>query len=387
MDTQSRNKALLETIRQGLFISSMQNTASILGDRSRYIGVSEIARYAECPRAAVSEKLGLTSSNMNRLLSMQRGHWFEEGIRSALSAAQLCHIHQLEVNIRRKCGSVKAHLDFTVVWEKPIKAVRILEVKSTERLPEEARNSHTLQVQGQVDLLRHYWNKPVFCVRDKAGNVKYENVTFPEICKMMFGLELSSRPSSISIEGWILYLSMKEAKAFGPYTYSTDSMAEIMGLADAFYQDFKDCLGDTPRLQKLNYPKGYFPLCSWCDFNADCPKFTQGSFQPQWESAISKLDNLKTQKEQIQAEITEIENALKQAHRISGTNDWIDTGAHRFRMSMCAGRKSLNRDALQDELTEIFADAKIDDVDVAALITRCEKQGASFPRLTISPVN
>ena len=123
---QSRDKALLETIRQGLFLASVQNTNATLGDRSRYVGLSEVSRYTECPRAAVAAKLGTPMAHMGRLLATQRGHWFESGVKSALAAANLNHFHQLEIQVNRRAGAIKAHLDFTLVWEQPVKAVRIL---------------------------------------------------------------------------------------------------------------------------------------------------------------------------------------------------------------------------------------------------------------------
>lgn len=125
MENKNRAETLLETIRQGLYLSAVRNTAASLGDRSKYVGLSEIVKYAECPRCAVATKLGDPVTAMKSLLPIQRGHWFEEGIKGGLSAARLNHIHQLEINARRKDGTIKAHLDFTLVWQQPMKAVRI----------------------------------------------------------------------------------------------------------------------------------------------------------------------------------------------------------------------------------------------------------------------
>lgn len=386
MNTQSREKTLLETIRQGLYLASVQNTNATLGDRSSYVGLSEIAKYAECPRAAVMNKLQNPKAGMARLLATQRGHWFENGIKSALTSANLNHIHQLEINANRKTGNIKAHLDFTLVWENPVKAVRILEVKSTERIPDEPWASHVLQAQGQVNLLRHYWNKPVFSLRNETGVILHEKMSFSQLCKEYLGLELSTRPSSISTESWLLYLSMKDAKAFGPYVYSTEIMEGIFSYTQSFYQSLKSAVGDTTHIDELEYPKGFYSLCGYCECNSDCPKFREGSYQPQWEPAIRKLEMLRHKQEQVHAEIKEIEDALKQAHSLTNTNDWIDTGAHRFRMSMVSGRKSLNQDALKMELADIFHGMG-SEIDIDALFAGCMKQAASFPRLTISAVN
>ena len=383
---QSREAALLETIRQGLFLASVQNTRTTLGDRSRYIGLSEIARYAGCPRAAIAAKLSAPTAHMDRLLATQRGHWFESGIKSALVAAKLNHFHQLEITVKRIEGTIKAHLDFTLVWEQPVQAIRILEVKSTEKIPTEPWNSHVIQAQGQVDLLRHYWDKPVFSLRDESGIILHENISFPQLCREQFGLELPANPDDISTESWLLYLSMQEAKAFGPYVYSPESLAEMFGHAQAFQQQISAVLEGRSDLGDLPFPQGFYPLCGHCEYNADCPKFRQGSYQPQWEPAIRKLDELKKRQTEITAEIREIEDALKQAHVLSETKDWIDTGQHRFRMSMVSGRKSLNQDALKEELSAIFRSLN-QETDVEALFARYVTQGEPFPRLTISNVN
>ena len=46
-----RNETLLEVIRQGLEVSGERQSEAMLGNRSSYIGLSDLAKYAECPRA------------------------------------------------------------------------------------------------------------------------------------------------------------------------------------------------------------------------------------------------------------------------------------------------------------------------------------------------
>ena len=81
-----RAQGLMTLLAKGLLESSAQRTASSLGDRSQYIGMSDIGRALECPRAAVGRKLfgngedlvhqyDLTSL-LARQLRLQRGHWF-----------------------------------------------------------------------------------------------------------------------------------------------------------------------------------------------------------------------------------------------------------------------------------------------------------------------
>ena len=108
---------------------------------------------------------------------------------------------------------------------------------------------------------------------------------------------------------------------------------------------------------------------------------------PQWEPALEKLAALKEQRTVLDNEIKEMEAVLKLVYRQSGTRDWVDTGNYRFRMSVTAGRTTLNKDALREELTGIFHFEHLGDVDVDALLTRCERMGAPFEKLNISPIN
>ena len=42
-------------------------------------------------------------------------------------------------------------------------------------------------------------------------------------------------------------------------------------------------------LTHVDYAQGFYPLCSYCEYNGDCPKFPQGIQMPQWEPALEKL--------------------------------------------------------------------------------------------------
>ena len=108
---------------------------------------------------------------------------------------------------------------------------------------------------------------------------------------------------------------------------------------------------------------------------------------PQWQPALEKLAALKDQRTALDAEIKEMETVLKLVHRQAGTRDWVDTGTYRFRMSVAAGRTTLDREALREELTEIFHTGHLGDIDVGTLLARCERTGSPFEKLSISPIN
>ena len=92
MDGANKNvgaEGLLKILRCGLERSAEQRTAIQLGDRSQYVGMSDIAKMLDCPRAALAGKLYIpeyrsTDEALKRKITFHRGHWFETGVHQAL---------------------------------------------------------------------------------------------------------------------------------------------------------------------------------------------------------------------------------------------------------------------------------------------------------------
>lgn len=387
MADHNRNQALLEIFRQGLEYSSLENARANLGDRDAYLGVSDLARYRECPRAALAAKVFPQQNSLEQLLAMERGHWFENGLAECFKNLGMNFMPQLEIAITHGGAPLRCHLDFTMVWDNPEPAIRILEIKSMNRLPNEPYAAHLFQAQAQVNLLHSYWNEPVFSLRDATGQVLSAKLTFPEICKQTLGIILPDEQNGISVESWLLCLSMKEAACFGPFGADDIFMDEALELATKAWSEYGILRHGTLALHDLPYASGYQPLCQYCLYASDCPKFRTGAKQPEWETVIRKIDDLKQDKEELESRIREMEAQLKQAYVLSGHKNWIETGSYRFRVANAAGRKSLDRESLQQELIEIFHSVEMDDLDVEALFARHEKTGTGYSRLNIMRIN
>jgi len=375
----NRGEALLEIIRQGLELSGEQDSQAILGRRDSYLGLSDLARYSECPRAATAAKVFPQENSLASLLTLQRGHWFEKGISDCFSNIGMKFLPQLEIGISHGGVPIRGYLDFTFVWDKP--AVRVLEIKSVAKLPEEPYSGHVFQAQAQINLLAQFWNEPVFTLRDSSGTILSQNLSFPQICSQNLNVHLSNDPNAVSVESWLLCLSMREAASFGPYTYDSQSMEELFSLAKECWAEYGILRHNALAVNNLPHVLGYHPLCGCCQFNADCPKFQSVEFQPQWEEDISRHEKLKSSRTALDAEIKEIEAALKQAC----CKDWINTGSHRFRVASIAGRRTLDKESLREELLAIFNAGGMG-VDVDALLARHEKVGAASARLNIMAV-
>lgn len=387
MEQRDRTEGLRALIRQGLQAVSQQSTAAHLGDRSTYVGMSDIGQHWECPRAALARKVLPTTNSLERLLTLQRGHWFESGVGKALASLGLYVLPQLEINWQHQGVPIKAHLDFVLVWGAPVNAIRILEVKSTDKLPASPHDSHLLQLHGQIGLLAQAWDKPVFSLRAEDGTLLHEKMTFPQLCRAQFGLQLPATAAEASLEAWLLCLSMKDVTTFGPYTFNQAMLDTALDHAVQLWGDLTAHRAGNLSLSQVTCAQGFYPICSYCEYNGDCPKFPQGVHMPQWEPALEKLAALKEQRTALDNEIKEMETVLKLVHRQSGTRDWVDTGNYRFRMSVAAGRSTLNREALHEELTAIFRFEGLGNIDVDALLARCERVGSPFEKLSISPIN
>ena len=194
-------------------------------------------------------------------------------------------------------------------------------------------------------------------------------------------------PEGIDLEGWLLYLSMKDCRAFGPFVSEKGTLEVVGKTAEQFWQETCSCRQQQRELDAIRYARGFHLLCATCSFNEGCPKFRQGDFQPQWEPAVTRLEQLKEERSTLDIRIKEIESALKQAHQLASTTDWISTGQHRFRLGMSSGRRTLDRKGLAQELAHIFHEEGLDHIDVDALFQRHEQEGKPVARLSITPIH
>ncbi len=87
---------LLALLHKGLHLHAERTTALALGDRSKYVGLSDIGRALECPRAALLNKISPRPQvSLQKILTLQRGHWFEYGIGQTLAVHNLHIMPQL----------------------------------------------------------------------------------------------------------------------------------------------------------------------------------------------------------------------------------------------------------------------------------------------------
>lgn len=387
MESDTRSQKLLEIITHGLDLYANRNTLTQLGNREEYIGMSDLGSYMTCPRMAVLNKLHPqnTTYALKHLLTLQRGHWFEDGIADVLNTLELPMVRQLEIAVTHNGTPTKAHLDFVLATTTPKPTVRILEIKSCQKLPDCLYASYETQVYGQIGLLTRYWEEPVFSVKDDSGQYRFQDLTFSEIVHHLWGLDLPIEWENVDIEAWVLCLSMTDAKVFGPYVSDAGMMDVVLKKAGEFWSTIQQIKDGTLDASSLKTTSGFNPLCEHCLWNADCPKF-KGNDHPELVSDLEELETWKSERATLDGKIREKESAMKDWYaNISGTQDgWVQAGHWRFKASEIPGRRTLNKDSLAGELIELFHDGGMDDVDVPALIARHEKISAPSTRLFIN---
>ena len=395
MTDHPRAIGLLAHVARGLLRHDQTRTAQTLGDRSTYVGLSDVARAVTCLRAAVAAKLNQTPVHpdqvnhwlqngaegsileiLRRQMVLQRGHWLEAGLEAAFRANGAQLISQMELIIPGPVP-LRAHVDFTFVRIEPRPAIRVLELKSTEHLPQTLYPGYEAQLYGQIGLLARFWNQPVFGAAGKSGQ------TFPQLSKNLFGIALPDHPKDVDIEGWVLCLAMSDAKAFGPYRPSREMLYLCLRTAETLWTTTQGVKAGRIELDSVATCPGFHPLCDWCDHADGCPKFDADPINdPSLDSELAALSNLKTHKADLEARIDALEARVRRFCRRAGRDTgWLSTGRFRFKTSRIHGRKTIDSELLRAELINRIGAAQADSV-----LTQSTTEGRAYERLTVASI-
>lgn len=338
---------LLPLLARGFRSCRQKQSVSALGDRSQYVGMSDIARAMECLRAVVADKAAFpeneeprtVTQELNRELRLRRGHWFEAGIRQILQAMNLPFIHQLEIQTVYQDTPIRAHLDFLIVSQ-PEKSVHVVEVKSCRNLPQVVYSSYETQIMGQLSLLRALWDKPRFNAYGRARGIKPGNRNFPQLVREMFNIKLPDQADEACIQGSILMLGMNEARVAGPYRPNAIIERTCYNLAQRIWRATRQVKNQQIGLNQLEHAQGFHPLCDWCEHNALCPRF-DGIDDSELENELLTLQELKEQKEILNGDIKFRETRLKNTiEHIHPGGAWISAHSQRARVANCQRRDS-----------------------------------------------
>ena len=148
----SRNEKSLKTefdlyIEDKLPKIITEETKESLGDRTKYIGASDIG---SCLRKAYLSKKHVVEYDIPQYIVFQRGHISESIVEKMLQGTN--YSKQVEAKTKALNGfDIKAHIDFTISSKKEIV---VIEAKSTSTPVDEPYESWILQIQLQMGLLQ-----------------------------------------------------------------------------------------------------------------------------------------------------------------------------------------------------------------------------------------
>jgi hypothetical protein len=259
--------------------------------------------------------------------------------------------------------------------------VRVLELKSTEHLPKTLYSGYEAQLYGQIGLLKSLWDRPAFSLRDEHGTLVLERKTFPQVCHHLFGIAMPKSATAVDIEGWVLCLSMSEARPFGPYRPDAGMLGMCCRTAENLWKTVHAVKAGQVSLDDVAICQGFHPLCDWCDHADGCPKFTTDPVNdPAIDEALAEYAVLKANKASLEAEIDAREARIRQFYQRTGNcTAWLSTPRFRFKNSCIPGRKTLDSARVRSELTN-----RIGEIEADALIARATTEGDPYERLTVT---
>ncbi|RDU51963.1 hypothetical protein CQA49_08985 [Helicobacter sp. MIT 00-7814] len=142
------NTKFLEFFDRGLVATSKLKTQHSLGDRSLYVGSSDIGM---CMRKAVLSKIQPVEHSAKQEQIFARGHNAELIVEDAFKGNNTPFETQVEVSGAGELSFIKTHIDFVADFGKE---KVVIECKSTNNIPSEPYSSWVMQTTLQVGLLK-----------------------------------------------------------------------------------------------------------------------------------------------------------------------------------------------------------------------------------------
>lgn len=257
---------LKDALLNGLQKLSRLHTIETLGDRSSYLGASEIGA---CPRKTILSKITPREYDLPTLLRFERGHMAEDVVANALNAAGFSNFER-QVVVSSGDLPVTAHIDFVFTSETS-KTKSILEVKSPEKTPLQPYSSWETQLYIQMGLLAQAY------------------------------------PGYTVDKGAILSLNMGgEVELFNGYTPVECIFNGLMERAEGIWRIYRQlaCGENNEELATE-----VTPLCGYCEHFATCPRFDADD-APELADTVKTLVALQARQKAITKEIDSLKEAL-----------------------------------------------------------------------------
>ncbi|GAB6060679.1 hypothetical protein [Desulfonatronum parangueonense] len=269
-----------EQIETGLTQAQAIHTETTLGNRTTYIGASDIG---SCPRKAVLGKIIPKKPDLHSLLLMKRGHLAEQIVLEALADFDPTHQAELSLYLQYcptcnwydpyepslkldcpRCSEpldvlpLKAHLDILLPGQ------RILEIKTSQLT--EVPTAWELQLQTQMFLL------------SRTANRKF-------------------------IDGAIVVLDLGKGTMImrNNYRHSPENAYTLINRAITIWEGVKAASqSETPESLPLTCEPS--PLCGFCSYLATCPAYAGPELPEQLQPLLIAYQSLTEQEKSIKAQ-------------------------------------------------------------------------------------
>ncbi|MDD3467841.1 MAG: PD-(D/E)XK nuclease family protein [Campylobacterales bacterium] len=290
-----------------------EQTIDSLGDRSKYIGASDIGG---CLRKAYLSKISKVKHTTKQLIIFERGHLAEGIVAKMLKSRIFKLLPQVEVKDRAENGfPIEAHIDFVVDGKSNGKRTLIvIEAKSTDYEVTEPYDNWTWQTQLQLHLLQK----------------KYPNV---DVRGYVVAINVNT--------GWHETFEIK------PNSMLRDiSLQRANTLAEALVSKIE------PEAEVQLY-------CSKCDFKANCPavtKLTQNTLPEDVQKVVEYI----AEKAYVEKEIKAAKKQLEEFFEATGMK-YAKAGDKTVSYHTNSGKETIDIQLLKAMYPDIYEQVKCRD--------------------------
>jgi CRISPR-associated exonuclease Cas4 len=254
---------VIEIVGEVLPLIAKEETLKELGDRSTYIGASDIVG---CPREVILSKLYPQQQNIETLIRFKRGHLAENFLADIFSKTKYKWTSQAEI-VHSEKPYIMSHVDF-LFYTSNYKKFGVAEIKTVSSIPSEPYEIWVLQVQLQMGLLK----------------LKY--------------------PDS-DIRGSILVIDLNSGQMveFNGMTPDDQIFDSLVKKADLMWE-----LLEKKETESL--PTEESSLCAFCFFKGTCPNFTGAEVPETIKSATQQYLMLSENIKELEKAKNDLKNQL-----------------------------------------------------------------------------
>ena len=303
-----------EIISTSLPAIAREKGFSDLGDRSRYIGASDVG---QCPRKTIMGKLFPQPITIEQQLVFERGHLAENIIHESLLHYCSCGDNQKVSAQVEVCypnePNIKAHIDF-VLEDNDNGVKTVIEVKTASMVttPYDSWVEQTIFQQGLLKLVN-----PDF-----------------------------------TVEGYVLCLDLKTGNiAEFPVEYDESVFQNLIERAKYLLS-----LLENENLDLENIPQKQSILCGYCAFQADCPAYAdKGNIPDELKALIREYSSINIAKKEIDKKLDGLKEVITSYGPFRANVDGIKA-SYAVSSMMSLDIKALK--ANEPELAEMYSSPK-----------------------------